>query len=561
MNIAKQIVDNQVMNLLKANPQYFTDKFDEERKKSKAFLLLAVSAYLETDITDAVQYITDNSNDGGFDAAYITEEQESQISVIFFQAKYTRDLEKDSNFPSNAVEKAVNTIKNVFDPGRQMELNAESQKIVTDIHSYLLDGYIPLVTFVCVNNGLMWNGEAQTHIDNNFKGQKQVRFEYFNHDDIFTYTTKIKGVDTPLQFKGRAVREDFNYKSVILGRVCVTEIHKLMSEHGDILLEKNIRKFLGRNAINEGIRNTLEKEDKRNNFFFFNNGITIVCRKFSANYLQESNWCVKTENLQIINGGQTCRTIFQTVNDNPGIDFSNVDVLVRLYEVSSDVSVIQDITFATNSQNPVDFRDLQSNSKEQILLEEGAKQLNYVYKRKRDMQPPSPPSFEAIPSSVAAESVLAVWRGYPHIAKYKKGEFFSTYYNIIFSDLNAAQMIMAVLIFRFCDNYRRKEAEDPELQAFRPYGQYFISAVIGRQLLLKTNIMLDQLTHKNFSEVKGLFDQNKEPLYRKSEEFLLQCLHDYMHSDLTQADGRTVAAMFRRFDIVERYIKKCPLLF
>ena len=176
MNIAKQIVDNQVMNLLKANPQYFTDKFDEERKKSKAFLLLAVSAYLETDITDAVQYITDNSNDGGFDAAYITEEQESQISVIFFQAKYTRDLEKDSNFPSNAVEKAINTIKNVFDPGRQMELNAESQKIVTDIHSYLLDGYIPLVTFVCVNNGLMWNAEAQTHIDSNFKGQKQVRF-------------------------------------------------------------------------------------------------------------------------------------------------------------------------------------------------------------------------------------------------------------------------------------------------------------------------------------------------------------------------------------------------
>ena len=560
MNITKQLVDNQVINLVRENPEFFPNNLDEERKKSRAFLLLAVSAYLETEVADALQYITDGGSDGGFDAAYIVEEQESQLNVILFQTKYTRDLSKESNFPANAIEKAINTVKGVFDPQKQLCLNENSQKIVTDIHSYLLDGYIPLVTFVCINNGIKWNEEAQNHIDNNFRGQKQVQFEYFNHDDIIKYTTKTKNVDATIQFKGKSIHENFNYKSVILGRVSVAEIFDLMQEHGDILLEKNIRKYLGRNTINEGIRNTLIKDDKKNNFFFFNNGITMVCSKFSANYLQESNWKVKIEKLQIINGGQTCKTIYQTISEYSEMDFSNVDVLVRLYEVSDDESVIQDITYATNSQNPVDFRDLRSNSDEQILLEQGSKELNYTYKRKKEVQVAIQGSLDIIPSSVAAESVLAIWKDSPHLAKHKKNEFFSTYYEKIFDNLNAAQMIVAVLIFRYCDNNRRKPSDDPEIQAQRAYSQYFIAMLMGRQLLLKANISLQQLTHRNFTEIRDLFENNKEVIYSNSEGYLLDCLHKYLGEELNGIDGRTIAASFRRFDIVEKYIKNCPLL-
>ena len=559
MNIAKQIVDNQVINLLKENPEYFADKTDDERKKSKAFLLLAVSAFLETEVADAVKYITEGGGDGGFDAAYIVQEQESQISVVLFQAKYTRDLEKDSNFPANAIEKAVNTIKGAFDPNKKMDLNEESKKVVTDIHSYLLDGYIPMITYVCANNGLKWNSDAQNHIDNNFGNQPQVEFVHFNHDGIIKYTTKTKSVDASVQFRGKSIREDFNYKSVILGRVCITEISKLMQTHGDILLEKNIRKFLGNNAVNVGIRNTLMDEDRKGNFFFYNNGITMVCSKFSANFLQESNWIVKIEDLQIINGGQTCKTISQIVRENPNADFSNVDVLIRLYEVSTDESVIQDITFATNSQSPVDFRDLRSNDDLQKVLEKGANELGYAYTRKRGVQSGLQVSLEAIPSSVAAESVLAIWRDCPHIAKHKKHEFFSTYYDMIFTrDLNAAQMVIAVLVFRYCDNFRKKPSDDVEIQAQRAYSQYFISTIIGRQLLLKLGLSLQQITHSNFSQVKDLFERNKDCLYQKSEAFLIDCLHEYLSTNLHGIDGRTIAAIFRRFDIVEKYIKDCP---
>ncbi len=564
MNVAKQLVDNQIMNLINENPVYFSDIAGEERKRSRSFLLLAVASYLEIDISNVIQYLTDGGDDGGFDAAYIASGEDSQINVILFQTKYTRDLDKDSNFPANAIEKAVNTINGVFDPQKKMRLNEGSKAVVTDIHSHILDGYIPSVTFVCINNGLKWDSSAQNYIDNNFKDQKQVEFEYFNHEDIIKRSNRTKGVNTFIQLKGKSIREDFNYKSVILGRTGVKEIYRIMKEHGDVLLEKNIRRYLGRNVVNEGIRKTILDDAKKNNFFFFNNGITIVCEKFAANFLQESNWMVKVEKMQIINGGQTCKTIFQTISENPEVDFTNVEVLVRIYEVNDDENVIQDITFATNSQNPVDFRDLKSNAPEQQLLEQGAEQLHYVYKRKRDNQTTNQAGTDIIPSSVAAESVLATWRQRPHLAKYKKYEFFSTYYEIIFKDLNASQMIIAVLIFRFCDNYRRKLSSDPEIQAQRKYSQYFISMLMGRQLLLQLNITLNQLTHRNFEKARKVFEQTKEELYCVCEKYLSDCLRKslgHLNNSLSQIDGRTIAAAFRRFDIIEEYLKNAPKLF
>ena len=80
-------------------------------------------------------------------------------------------------------------------------------------------------------------------------------------------------------------------------------------------------------------------------------------------------------------------------------------------------------------------------------------------------------------------------------------------------------------------------------------------------MLLKSQLALKHITHSNFFQIKDLFEQNKELLYQKAEAFLIDCLHKYMESKLHGADGRTIAAVFRRFDIVERYIKDCPLFF
>lgn len=293
------------------------------------------------------------------------------------------------------------------------------------------------------------------------------------------YIKRSEPIDTQISLSGKAIQENFNYKRVILGRMSVKEVYDLMEQYGDRLLEKNIRRYLGKNAVNDGIIQTLKSNDKRQNFFFFNNGITMICEKFSYNALQEQDWIVKIKRLQIINGGQTCKTIHQTLKENQDIDFSQVYLLVRLYEVNDDEDVIQDITYATNSQNPVDFRDLKSNDERQLWLEKSAFDLGYIYKRKRDNEL----NTNVIPSTVAAEAVFAIWRERPHLAKYKRNEFFDKYYLEIFDNLNAAQMVIAVFIFRYCDSYRKRYSSNKEIQAHRPYSQYFLSYMVGKQLL------------------------------------------------------------------------------
>lgn len=61
-------------------------------------------------------------------------------------------------------------------------------------------------------------------------------------------------------FSGKAIVEDFNFSRVFIGKVAVREIARIMDAHGDRLLERNVRGYLGLQGgqtVNLGIRNTL----------------------------------------------------------------------------------------------------------------------------------------------------------------------------------------------------------------------------------------------------------------------------------------------------------------
>ncbi len=45
-------------------------------------------------------------------------------------------------------------------------------------------------------------------------------------------------------------------------------------------------------------------------------------------------------------------------------------------------------------------------------------------------------------------------------------------------------------------------------------------------------------------------------MYSKAEQAMVNILKDYFNNEsLSRIDGRTMAAAFRRFDIMERYLK------
>lgn len=554
MDINKHIIDQRIRKMVEDRPEWFSETTNSNQKISKAFVILGVASALEIDISEAYSSITEGGNDAGIDALYVGDVSDTDFTVILFQAKYHFNLEKEYDFPANAVLRIVNSIGTIFNPKKDIILNNSIKPKVEEIRSLILDGYIPNIRCIMLNNGNIWKEEGIQHIENANFPKEQVSFNHYNHSDIAKQLQSTKPISDTVVLTGKAIIENFAFKRVLVGKISVAELAKLMDRHGNALLEKNIRKYLGlhKNRVNQSIQNTLLDENKRGNFYFFNNGITMLCNKFRHNELMDENWQLKINDLQIINGGQTSKTILKTVLENPSIDFSKATVLVRLYEVSNDdedaISLTTDITIATNSQTPVDLRDLRANDSLQQKLGLSIDDLNYKYLTKKGTGS-SLSSSQTIPSSVAAEAVFTTWKGKPHIAKYKKSELFGKFYFDVFNEINAAQLIISVFIFRYCDA-KRKNTSLISARKHIAYSNYFLAMLCSQMLLSKMEIELSDLSHVNFETVKTYWNENSETIYETANFKLEKALEIIFPNGLDDIDPRRLAATFRRGDLL-----------
>lgn len=551
MNINASIIDQQVTGLLEKHSDWFPAG-DDNRKRSQAFVLLCVATCLDIQQEEALELLTDGGNDAGVDALDLGEVEDNEFQVTVFQGKYkVKNLEGNAHFPQNDVQKAIATVQELFDPDRQSTLNEKLAPKIEEIRSLIRDGYIPRVRFVLCNNGAEWNHIAQEKIDDlEKKFPDKVVFHYFNHDSIVTILQRVKEVDAKIRFSGKLITEDMNFMRVLLGRVAVQQIADLFQQHGDCLLQRNIRRYLGlrTNRVNSAIHETLRSEEKADKFYFYNNGITVVCDKFDYNALQEKDHIVDIKNMQIINGGQTCKTIHETLKSvSPKETPRSAYVMVRVYQLAEErKDFVQEITYATNSQNPVDLRDLRSNDEMQKKLELGMNDLGFTYKRQREEGGGGSP---VITSSIAAEATLAVWREKPHQAKFRRKEHFGKLYEDIFTDLNPAQAILAVLIFRDVEN-ERKRPSDKNPPPFMPYASHYISMLVGRALLDDKKIKLTDITPRDFKKLERHLQDNKSRYHAEAVQKVSEALKNlYAEREISL---QQLSATFRRGDLLEK---------
>ena len=552
MNINASIIDQRLAGVQDKIKERATEEFgisDGDRLRSLAFVYLCVETMLDLDADEAFDCLTDGGGDFGVDALHITEEMDGEFGVTLFQGKYKKNLEGNSNFEQNSIEAMVNAIRHIFDPSADLgAINDRLRVKVEQARSLIRDGLIPRVRAIACNNGLKWNADAQQSIDRAVFGD-QVTWEHVNHDVLIGILQSIKPVDETLRLTGKAMVEDMNYSRVCVGRMPVAEVAVLMKNHGEKLLERNIRRYLGLhgNRVNEVIRATLSSNAPEN-FYFFNNGITLVCDKFTYNALQQGDFQIKVKNLQIVNGGQSCMTILKTAEElekNGQALPAQASVLIRLYELSSDNDdVVLQITHATNSQNPVDLKDLRANDVRQQQLEQSIQNLGYSYRRKRM---DATTKATDITTGAAAEAVLAIWRKAPHQAKFLTREHFGKLYDTIFSEsLNGAQVVIAALLYRIAENHRRRPHDDDPL--FVRYASCFIAMQMGKRLLKALDIKLNGLDHRNFAQARQWIEEQGEAVFvvsRQDIDTALKALYGNQEISVQQ-----LSATFRRGDLI-----------
>jgi hypothetical protein len=469
MSLNAAILDQRVRKVAQDHAVAFGS--EPTRALSRAFVALAVSAVLDLEIERATTLVTDGADDANIDAIVWQQVGREELLVTIFQAKYHQKA-GTKGFPSGELQKLVVTIGKLFDPYVPFDAHEQLLYRVEELRSLIRDGLFPRVRVIACSNGLPWEENGARLITPEATGfpADQVSWEHMGADQLIALLHPSRPVDDEVHFDGATMLEDdFVFRRVIVGRVPVTEVARLIRTHGERMVERNIRRFLGvHNRVNQDIAATLRVPERREDFFFYNNGLTFVCRQFRANRLQHKSPVVKAEGLQLVNGGQTASTIRATVDARPDEDYSRSFVLVRLYEVGDeDRDVITGITFATNSQTPVELRDLRANDEIQKQLEIGLKDLGYVYARKRGEKYPE----GAIQPEQLAEASLAVWAKRPDWARFRQQDHFGDLYKHAFPATLAPKRALWVWqLWRFAQEI----SGDPDLSGLGKMGKLFL---------------------------------------------------------------------------------------
>ncbi|MGW0434076.1 AIPR family protein [Micromonospora sp. NPDC003197] len=169
------------------------------------------------------------------------------------------------------------------------------------------------------------------------------------------------------------------------GIVSAAEIAEWYATHEDRLFDRNIRKPLGITQVNQGLIETLTAEP--HNFWFFNNGITVLCNELVPDYFSRatrSPVALKLDGASVVNGAQTVHAIHRAYQKD-GDTVTDGQVTVRVISLKNcPPGFAEAVTTATNTQNRVERRDFVALDRVQAAIKEDftlSLQKTYAVKR------------------------------------------------------------------------------------------------------------------------------------------------------------------------------------
>ena len=263
------------------------------------------------------------------------------------------------------------------------------------------------------------------------------------------------------------------------GLVKAQDLAELYQEYGKQLFQKNIRYYLGAEAVNQDIATTIRKNPTE--LFYLNNGLTITCSEvcLPSGYKQESS-CFTLKGFSIVNGAQTVGTIANVFRENQSVS-AEAKLLVTIIEVGDSSELGASITKARNTQNAVKdlyFAALDPNQ-ERLRQECMVSGVVYHYR----------PSAERGQDDISIEEAAIALACFSDnsqlvvVAKQDISQLYQQYYEQLFNDrLLGLTVCRYVKIYQYLDAIlaASERAEVGRRKAFYRHGRYFISNIFAR---------------------------------------------------------------------------------
>jgi len=179
------------------------------------------------------------------------------------------------------------------------------------------------------------------------------------------------------------------------------------------IFESNVRDYQGEIEVNKDIKKTLES-GRKTDFWWLNNGITIIAKKASV-----TGKIITLDDVQIVNGLQTTRCIYDYLYQKRNLskEKNKNSLLVKII-ITDDAIVRDNIIKATNFQTRIPDASLRATDAMQRDLEDFFKKHSWHYDRRKNYYKNlGKPADRIISIPYLAQSITAILLKEPHIAR------------------------------------------------------------------------------------------------------------------------------------------------
>jgi hypothetical protein len=313
---------------------------------------------------------TDGPNDGGIDffvkeGASYTICQCKCVDIATLSASTTAPT-----FDDKAIDEITSAIRMLLDPEGKYKISSKIKMLRTDYQrDQREDTEARLLTAILAISGEL-TPSARTKFSSEQASLKKngVTLRLVTWNDIYR-TLHFQELDTDsINFDltcDDVKKELLRFQDYCYVLAHAHDFYDAFRQHEWNLFDLNVRLQLTNSAINGKIVTTLLKEKSRKRFHHYNNGILITCSNYK---IDEKKNLVRLNGAQIINGCQTVRAICEAYEDLEPSDQDNfrkaARVQVKIIK-NTDPEFIGQLTITTNDQNPMNPRNLKSNSSEQ----------------------------------------------------------------------------------------------------------------------------------------------------------------------------------------------------
>lgn len=375
-----------------------------ELKKSEAFEKYAAEQVLKDwDLDDdEIEYGTlGGEDDGGVDRIYLlmngrllqddsdVSEDVNEVDLILIQAK------NEATFKEDVLQKLESFTRDLLDYSKAPTSFTYLNSRVRDSIGMIRDKYNQVI-------GRDHTIHVQFHYVTRSANEPLERSKVKQRGNLLEafVRSKISNALTSVTYWGAvrtlaAARRSARVKGVIDAPkylttadgsiVCLTKLASfarfITNDKGHLLtsiLEPNVRDYQGQgNPVNRAIRGTLESPRAGEEFWWLNNGITVLA---SGCAIVADK--ITIEEPEVVNGLQTSHEIFNYFQSLPAGAVDDRHVLVRII-VPADEASNSNIIKATNSQTKVDDVQLRSTERIHFDIEEKLRLYDLFYDRRK----------------------------------------------------------------------------------------------------------------------------------------------------------------------------------